>query len=51
MKGLHKKWGWCFNIGVSAVRNNSNKDVKFGPANLGLPQLEIDLRSFDALKK
>lgn len=26
------------------------KDVQFGPKNLGLPQLEIDLRSYDALK-
>lgn len=27
------------------------KDVKFGPANQGLPSLEIDLRSFEALKQ
>lgn len=26
------------------------KDVQFGPKNLGLPQLEIDLRAYDALK-
>lgn len=26
------------------------KDVQFGPRNLGLPQLEVDLRSFEALK-
>lgn len=26
------------------------KDVKYGPKNLGLPQLEVDLRSFEALK-
>lgn len=27
------------------------KDVNFGPKNLGLPQLEVDVRSFDALKQ
>ncbi len=27
------------------------KDVKFGPANLGLPDLEVDLRSYEALKQ
>lgn len=27
------------------------KDVNFGPKNLGLPQLEVDLRSFEALKQ
>ncbi len=27
------------------------KDVKFGPTNQGLPTLEIDLRSFEALKQ
>lgn len=27
------------------------QDVKFGPKNQGLPQLEIDLRAFDALKQ
>lgn len=27
------------------------KDVQFGPKNLGLPQLEVDLRSYDALKQ
>ncbi|MEG1992194.1 MAG: energy-coupling factor transporter ATPase [Acetivibrio sp.] len=27
------------------------KDVKFGPGNQGLPQLEIDLRAYDALKQ
>jgi len=26
------------------------KDVKFGPKNLGLPPLEVDLRSYEALK-
>lgn len=27
------------------------KDVKFGPANQGLPPLEVDLRAFDAIKQ
>ncbi len=27
------------------------KDVKFGPSNLGLPNLEVDLRSYEALKQ
>ncbi len=27
------------------------KDVKFGPANQGLPQLEVDLRAFNAIKQ
>lgn len=27
------------------------KDVQFGPKNLGLPQLEVDLRAFTALKQ
>lgn len=27
------------------------KDVKFGPSNQSLPQLEVDLRAFDALKQ
>lgn len=27
------------------------KDVKFGPTNQGLPQLEVDLRSYEALKQ
>lgn len=27
------------------------KDVKFGPTNQGLPSLEVDLRSFEALKQ
>lgn len=27
------------------------KDVKFGPSNQGIPQLEVDIRSFEALKQ
>lgn len=27
------------------------KDVQFGPKNMGLPSLEVDLRSYDALKQ
>lgn len=27
------------------------KDVAFGPKNMGLPKLEVDMRSFDALKQ
>jgi energy-coupling factor transport system ATP-binding protein len=52
MKGLRSKVGLVFQYPeYQLFETTVIKDVKFGPANLGLPQLEIDLRSFDALKK
>lgn len=48
IKSLRGKIGLIFQYPEYQLFETSViKDVKFGPSNLGLPQLEVDLRSFD----
>ena len=50
-KELHSKVGLVFQYPEHQLFETSIvKDVAFGPKNLGLPQLEVDLRTFEALK-
>ena len=50
-KELHSKVGLVFQYPEHQLFETTVvKDVAFGPKNLGLPQLEIDLRTFEALK-
>ena len=52
MKELRSKVGLVFQYPEHQLFETTIiKDVKFGPANLGLPPLEVDLRSFEALKQ
>lgn len=51
MKELRSKVGLVFQYPEHQLFETTViKDVKFGPKNLGLPQLEVDVRSFEALK-
>ncbi len=51
MKELRKKVGLVFQYPEHQLFETTVlKDVQFGPKNLGLPPLEIDLRSYEALK-
>lgn len=51
MKVLRAKVGLVFQYPEHQLFETTVlKDVQFGPKNLGLPQLEIDLRSYEALK-
>lgn len=50
-KELHSKVGLVFQYPEHQLFETTIvKDVAFGPKNLGLPQLEVDLRTFEALK-
>ncbi|MFA9465826.1 MAG: energy-coupling factor transporter ATPase [Velocimicrobium sp.] len=52
MKKLRSKVGLVFQYPEHQLFETTViKDVKFGPKNQGLPSLEIDLRSFEALKQ
>ncbi len=52
MKMLRSKVGLVFQYPEHQLFEASViKDVQFGPKNLGLPQLEIDLRSYEALRQ
>lgn len=52
MKDLRSKVGLVFQYPEHQLFETTViKDVKFGPKNLGLPNLEVDLRSFEALKQ
>ena len=52
MKELRSKVGLVFQYPEHQLFETTIiKDVKFGPTNLGLPALEVDLRSFEALKQ
>lgn len=51
-KGLRAKVGLVFQYPEHQLFEiNCFQDVCFGPKNLGLPQKEIELRAYDALKK
>ena len=51
MKELRTKVGLVFQYPEHQLFETTVlKDVQFGPKNLGLPPLEIDLRSYEALK-
>ncbi len=52
MKELRSKVGLVFQYPEHQLFETTIiKDVKFGPSNLGLPALEVDLRSFEALRQ
>ncbi len=52
MKGLRSKVGLVFQYPEHQLFETTVlKDVEFGPKNLGLSQLEVQYRSFDALKQ
>ncbi len=52
MKELRTKVGLVFQYPEHQLFETTIiKDVKFGPSNLGLPNLEVDLRSYEALKQ
>lgn len=52
MKELRNKVGLVFQYPEHQLFETTIlKDVKFGPANQGLPPLEVDLRAYDALKQ
>ncbi len=52
MKDLRSKVGLVFQYPEHQLFETTVlKDVKFGPTNLGLPQLEVDLRAYEALKQ
>lgn len=49
--GLRRKVGLVFQYPEHQLfENKVIDDVKFGPANMGLPKVEVDLRAFEALK-
>ena len=51
MRGLRAKVGLVFQYPEHQLFETTViNDVQFGPKNLGLPQLEIELRSYEALK-
>lgn len=51
-KELRQKVGLVFQYPEHQLFETSViKDVQFGPKNMGLPPLEVDLRSYDALKQ
>lgn len=51
-KELRQKVGLVFQYPEHQLFETSViKDVQFGPKNMGLPSLEVDLRSYDALKQ
>lgn len=51
MKTLRGKVGLVFQYPEHQLFESSViKDIQFGPKNLGLPQLEVDLRSYQAMK-
>ncbi len=51
MKGLRSKVGLVFQYPEHQLFETTvYKDVSFGPKNLGLEQLEIDLRTYEAVK-
>ena len=51
-KKLHSKVGIVFQYPEQQLFETTvQEDVKFGPKNLGLDNLEIDLRSYEALKQ
>jgi energy-coupling factor transport system ATP-binding protein len=51
MKGLRSKVGLVFQYPEHQLFETTvYKDVCFGPKNLGLEQLEVDLRAYEALK-
>lgn len=51
MRGLRSKVGLVFQYPEHQLFETTViNDVQFGPKNLGLPQLEIEMRSFEALK-
>lgn len=52
MKELRSKVGLVFQYPEHQLFETTIlKDVKFGPSNLGLPNLEVDLRAYEALKQ
>ena len=52
MKDLRSKVGLVFQYPEHQLFETTVlEDVKFGPRNQGLPQLEVDMRAFDALKQ
>ncbi|MSS64064.1 energy-coupling factor transporter ATPase [Velocimicrobium porci] len=52
LKELRSKVGLVFQYPEHQLFETSIiKDVKFGPSNLGLPALEVDLRAYEALKQ
>ncbi|MCR5793196.1 MAG: energy-coupling factor transporter ATPase [Lachnospiraceae bacterium] len=52
MKKLRQKVGLVFQYPEHQLFETTViKDVKFGPKNMGLPQLEVDMRAFEALKQ
>ena len=52
MKGLRSKVGLVFQYPEHQLFETTVlKDVEFGPKNLGLSQLEVQYRSFEALKQ
>ncbi len=51
MKTLRSKVGLVFQYPEHQLFETTvEKDVSFGPKNLGLPQLEVELRTYEALK-
>lgn len=51
MKNLRSKVGLVFQYPeYQLFETTVEKDVAFGPKNLGLPQLEVELRTYEALK-
>lgn len=52
MKGLRSKVGLVFQYPEHQLFETTVlEDVKFGPKNLGLDKLEVDLRAFEAIKQ
>lgn len=52
MKDLRSKVGLVFQYPEHQLFETTVlEDVKFGPKNLGLPKLEIDMRAFEAIKQ
>lgn len=52
LKDLRRKVGLVFQYPEHQLFETSViRDVQFGPKNLGLPPLEVDLRSYEALKQ
>ena len=52
MKELRSKVGLVFQYPEHQLFETTIiKDVKFGPSNLGIPNLEVDLRAYEALKQ
>lgn len=51
MKNLRGKVGLVFQYPeYQLFENTIFKDISFGPQNMGLPQLEVDLRSYQAMR-